>query len=106
MTQVTQAIPGTTSLSIEHRRVAILGKVQGVYYRATMVAEARRLGITGWVRNRMDGSVEARLSGPAEQVAALLAWARHGPPDAHVAELKVEIAEPVEAGGFEQRPTC
>ena len=52
------------------RRLAIRGRVQGVFYRESMRREAVRLGITGWVSNRRDGTVEAVVQGPAEGVEA------------------------------------
>lgn len=86
------------------RRLAIRGRVQGVFFRESMRMEASRLGVAGWVCNRGDGSVEAVVQGPAEAVAAMTEWARRGPPDAHVEAVEVE-----EAGGdylgFEKRPT-
>jgi acylphosphatase len=78
---------------MESRRLIIQGMVQGVAYRYHMVEEARRLGVCGWVRNRRDGSVEALVSGDAEAVAAIIAWARHGPPSAEVTHVAVELAE-------------
>lgn len=91
------------------RRLRISGRVQGVGYRESLRYEADKLGVSGWVRNRVDGSVEALLQGPAENVDALVAWARRGPPAALV--LKVDVEEPPdEAGqrycGFERRPTA
>jgi acylphosphatase len=65
----------------------ILGRVQGVWYRESMRREAERLGVTGWVRNRPDGSVEAVAQGPAEAVDALVEWARTGPPQARVERI-------------------
>ncbi len=86
------------------RHLLITGRVQGVGFRESMRREAGRLGVTGWVRNRRDGSVEAMLDGPAAAVEAVLAWARHGPPAARVTDVLVE-----EAGesfsGFECLPT-
>jgi len=89
---------------METRRLIIQGLVQGVAYRYHMCHEARRLGICGWVQNRRDGSVEALVSGDAEAVAAIIAWARHGPPSAEVSHVAVELAE--ESGeDFVERPT-
>lgn len=87
---------------MEVRRLVITGKVQGVCYRASMAREAQALGATGWVRNRADGSVEAMVAGTAEQVAAIMNWARRGPPHAAVAQVAVELGEG-EFAGFEQR---
>lgn len=93
------------------QRLLIHGGVQGVGYRWSMVAEARLLGLRGWVRNRRDGSVEALVTGPAAALDRLLAWARHGPRGATVSRVDVQPAEPAQAAeadgcaGFEQRPT-
>ena len=76
---------------MEIRRLIVTGAVQGVYYRHSMRIEAERLGISGWVRNRADGSVEALIGGGAEAVAAIINWARRGPPNARVAHVAVEF---------------
>jgi len=86
----------------------IEGLVQGVGYRACMCEQARRLGITGWVRNRMGGGVEALAQGPAEALERFAAWARRGPPAARVSLVRVteardEPGQPFDR--FEQRPT-
>jgi len=88
------------------RRLQITGRVQGVGFRYAMRHEAQRLGVSGWVRNRRDGSVEALAQGTPESVDALIAWARRGPPGSRVADLQVEsgIAEDALAG-FELRAT-
>ena len=86
----------------EVRHLIITGRVQGVWYRASMAREAERLGVTGWVRNRNDGSVEAMVAGSDEQVAAIMNWARRGPPAAQVEHVAVEIGSG-EFSGFEQR---
>lgn len=65
----------------------IVGMVQGVGYRYALQDEASRLGLTGWVRNRRDGSVEAVVQGSQEAVDALAAWARRGPPAARVSNV-------------------
>ena len=77
----------------EGRRLVISGLVQGVAYRYSMVNEAKRLGATGWVRNRFDGSVEALIFGAPEVIAALIKWAQRGPPAARVEHVSVEWAE-------------
>ena len=81
---------------MEARRLVITGLVQGVGYRYSMAAAARRYGITGWVRNRRDGCVEAEIEGDAEAIAAMVAWARHGPAGAAVDRVTVELGH----GGF------
>ena len=73
-----------TMSTIETVLVHITGRVQGVGYRAWTADEARRLGLSGWVRNERDGSVRALLSGPPETVAAMLAAMRTGPRHAAV----------------------
>ena len=62
----------------------IRGRVQGVWFRDTTRREADRLGVTGWIRNRGDGSVEAHVEGPRLAVEALIAHCRRGPPGARV----------------------
>ncbi len=80
------------------RRLVARGRVQGVWFREGMRQEAARLGITGWVRNLMDGSVEAVVQGSPGAVEAMLAWAHRGPEAAHVASLEVSEA----AGDYAQ----
>jgi len=75
------------------RRLAIRGRVQGVWFRESMRQEAERLGVTGWVRNRADGGVEAVVQGSAAAVESIVAWARRGPPEAEVADVEVTPAE-------------
>jgi acylphosphatase len=67
--------------------------VQGVGYRYSMMAQASRAGVTGWVRNRRDGTVEAMLAGPSDKVSELIAWAHQGPPGSQVAGVRVQDAE-------------
>ena len=86
------------------KRFLIRGRVQGVGFRWSMVEQARRLGVSGWVRNRPDGSVEALVAGPPEDVERLLSWARHGPPAAIVERVQVHEAQG-HFEGFEQRAT-
>ena len=87
------------------RQLRIHGRVQGVYYRASMVAEATRLGLHGWVRNRADGSVEALAQGGAPAVQALVDWARRGPPQAQVSEVALSEEVPQALQGFEALAT-
>jgi acylphosphatase len=78
----------------ERQNVVVTGRVQGVGYRAATAAEARRLGLAGWVRNRPDGAVELEAEGPADAVASLLAWCRAGPPSAKVREVVARARTP------------
>ena len=87
------------------RLLHITGRVQGVGFRYSMQREAERLRVNGWVRNRRDGNVEAFAQGSDEAVAALVEWARRGPPGAHVTSLNVSEAAPETSTAFEQRPT-
>lgn len=82
----------------------VTGRVQGVWYRATTRAEARDLGLRGWVRNLPDGRVEVLAEGPRGALEALLAWCHRGPPLARVDQIQVTW-EPAEGGfvGFETR---
>ena len=74
---------------LESWLVRVSGRVQGIGYREACVGRARELGITGWVRNRMDDSVEAMLQGSPEQLARMCSWLRDVMPAARVDELEV-----------------
>jgi len=74
----------------KHVHVKIEGRVQGVGYRAWTVATAHHFGLKGWVRNRMDGWVEAVFAGPAEIVDKMLAECEEGPPAAEVKHIAVQ----------------
>ncbi len=88
-------------------RVEIEGRVQGVYYRGWTVEEAGLRGLDGWVRNRRDGVVEAVFSGRAEDVEAMIAACRRGPPMARVENIRVFEDEPLpNQTGFSSRPTA
>ncbi|MCL4078211.1 acylphosphatase [Coriobacteriia bacterium Es71-Z0120] len=86
-----------------HVHVWVSGVVQGVFYRAATVEQARAAGVAGWVRNLPDGRVEAVLEGPRDAVERVLAWMRIGPPRAVVDRVEV-ASEPVEGlAGFSVR---
>lgn len=83
------------------KHLRITGVVQGVGYRASFEHQARALRLSGWVRNRSDGSVEAVVHGDAEAVEKILAWSRHGPPAARVIDVAV-----TEIGDATVEPAC
>jgi acylphosphatase len=86
--------------------VTVSGEVQGVGYRYTARLVARELGVTGWVRNRRDGTVEAEVQGDDGRVDEMLAWMAEGPPGSHVADARVADAAPAEETSFEVRDTA
>lgn len=71
------------------RAARVTGRVQGVSFRYDTVREAERLGVTGWVRNGVDGSVQLEVQGDAASVDALLRWAESGPVGARVDQMAV-----------------
>ncbi len=77
--------------------------VQGVFFRVETRERARSLGISGWVRNAPDGSVEAVFEGERERIDSLIAWCRRGPSLARVEDVQVEWGEPVGEEGFATR---
>jgi acylphosphatase len=85
------------------RRVRVTGLVQGVFFRAWTCDEAQTLGLSGWVRNCSDGSVEAHVEGEPEAVEKLIDLMREGPPGARVDKVAVETADPEGLSGFEVR---
>lgn len=91
------------------RHLSIHGRVQGIGFRWSLSAQAKALGLAGWVRNRRNGSVEALICGDAEAVEALTAWAYRGPPGARVDRVLSDDTPGAEGGdapsGFTQRPT-
>lgn len=76
------------------RRVQIEGRVQGVFFRDSCARQARSLGVSGWVRNRSDGGVEAAFEGDPDAVERLVAWCHHGPPRAVVTAVRSEEEAP------------
>ncbi len=94
-----------TDREIECRLLRIEGGVQGVGYREACVQRAQALGLTGYVRNRRDGSVEVMLQGTSDAVAGMQAWLHEGPPLARVDRVTVSSAPVAVLDRFERRPT-
>jgi acylphosphatase len=95
------------STSILTRHLSITGLVQGVGYRVFFKKKARALLLSGWVRNRLDGSVEAMVSGDADAIGIILAWAKQGPPGARVSAIIVTEGDAsfIMQGSFDKLPT-
>jgi acylphosphatase len=85
------------------RRIVVEGQVQGVFFRSTCRREAQSRGVTGWVRNRPDGTVEAVLEGEPDAVDGVIAWAHQGPPAAWVSRVEVTEEDPVGERSFQVR---
>jgi acylphosphatase len=81
----------------------VTGHVQGVNYRATAAREARRRGLTGWVRNEPDGSVGGHFEGDDGAVEAMVEWCRHGPSYAAVRDVAVTETQPTGTDTFDIR---
>jgi acylphosphatase len=77
------------------RHVYLSGRVQGVFFRDTCARQAHIEGVTGWVRNRRDGRVEAAFEGEPDAVARMVEWCRRGPPHALVTGIEIDD-EPLE----------
>lgn len=92
--------------AIVARRIVVRGRVQGVGFRFAAVDAAAEIGVTGWVRNCADGTVEILAQGTQDQVARMIAWAERGPPAARVSAVDVVEPPPDPAlDSFEQRGT-
>ena len=85
------------------RHIRVTGRVQGVFYRAWAQGQARELGVSGWIRNCTDGSVEAHLGGEEDCVDRMIQRMRQGPSNAQVDDVEVEEAAPENPGRFELR---
>ena len=81
-------------MSLCAAHLKIIGKVQGVWYRASTQDEAVRLGLTGWVANMPDGSVEAHAEGDKSVIETFVKWCHEGPPLACVDKVAVQWIEP------------
>ena len=89
----------------EARRLLVIGRVQGVFFREWTRQQAAELGLSGWVRNRRDGRVEILASGEAEALDELERRCRSGPPSARVEKVEVALSDEPAPTGFERRPT-
>ena len=89
--------------TVSRIRVIVSGRVQGVWFRQSTNATAEELGVSGWVRNRPDGSVEAVFEGDEIAVAKAVAWAHDGPTNALVMEVREFAETPEGLAGFEVR---
>ena len=85
------------------RHVRATGLVQGVFFRAWAQGHARELGVSGWIRNCPDGSIEAHLTGEEQAVARMIERMRNGPSNARVDDFVVEDSQPESLGRFEVR---
>ena len=84
------------------RHLIIQGRVQGVAYRAWMVGEAQSRGLSGWVRNVHDGTVEAVVSGDESDIQDLINSCYDGPAMANVTRIDISDTDPPERNDFEQ----
>ncbi|HEY0105883.1 MAG TPA: acylphosphatase [Rhizomicrobium sp.] len=90
---------------LTHLRLRIEGFVQAVGYRNFVIAEATRLGVDGWIRNRGDGTVEVLVSGLNGAVETLVGLCMKGPPGSTVRNVELHKAEPATEKGFRRRPS-
>ena len=97
--------PAPKAEEITTLRLLIEGIVQGVGFRAFVLREANALHLSGWVRNRLDGSVEALASGPTKKIEALVTACTRGPHGARVTHIDLIAADAPTMPGFTLRPT-
>jgi acylphosphatase len=90
-------------MAIVGRQMRITGGVQGVFFRAWAQGQARELGVSGWIRNCADGSVEAHFSGEEDDVTRMVERMRRGPSNARIDDVAVEEVDPEPRGRFEVR---
>lgn len=87
------------------KRLTIAGRVHGVGFRAWVLERAQVLGLSGWVRNRRDGTVEVLLDGETAAVEEMVRACRRGPRLAEVTVIEEDLADPLEEPGFRSLPT-
>lgn len=88
---------------MKRAQVIVRGAVQGVFFRVETRDRARSLGLTGWVRNQPDGSVEAAFEGDGDKVESMIDWCRQGPAGARVEDVDVTWADAEGEEGFSVR---
>ncbi len=76
-------------MALKQVQLHVRGRVQGVFFRASTQREAKRLGLTGWVRNRPDGGVDILAEGEEDELKDLIAWANKGPSASRVERVDV-----------------
>lgn len=76
------------AMALKQLHLLVKGRVQGVYFRASTQREARRLGLSGWVKNKNDGSVEILAEGEEVAIRELYGWAQKGPSAARVDKVE------------------
>lgn len=91
--------------AVIRKRAIVTGQVQGVGFRWGAREEAHRIGVTGWARNRQDGSVEVEVEGDPDSVRRMLDWLRSGPPGGTVHGVEVSDATPDGDDAFRIRET-
>lgn len=84
-------------------RFTVSGQVQGVGFRYSALAQARRLGLTGWIGNRADGVVEGLASGAQDKLEQFRTWLQRGPPAARVQRVEWQASDEPAGAGFEIR---
>ncbi len=85
------------------RRIVLTGRVQGVFFRASVQEAARNADVAGWAANRPDGAVEVVLEGPPAAVESVTGYCRTGPVNARVDSVEVSAEEAEGLSGFETR---
>jgi acylphosphatase len=96
-------MPTSSAREQVRAHVFISGRVQGVGFRLSTVDKALNAGVNGWVRNLMDGRVEAVFEGSQSTVEEMIGWCHQGPSMASVENVAIDYEEPEGLQGFETR---
>ena len=86
-------------------KIRAYGHVQGVWYRGFVAEKAKGLSITGWVRNRVDDTVEALLIGQQDNIDKMVEYCHQGPPAANVERVEISAAKGIAPARFDVKPT-